>query len=244
MTRFVNKNRAEFLILFILFLILLPAGKSQGSSQGVGVGINSYSITFNGTIFDSYTVSPRIINPSDYDIKVNTYFDCFNCVQDVKIFGFKIGEKIDDYNSYFKFDETDLFVPAKASGNEGTPVIIHFAPKFFLKKYFSMPTPRFLRFFIRLFDKDHSNIIKIPYFVPFIGEKHLKGLLAVDVYWSTFGEMGVTPSVGASLQMTAHGMPVSSFIFLVLLIILLILFILRKKGIELKDIPKKLKFRK
>jgi hypothetical protein len=225
-------------VLSFILLSFFPSAKSEG----VGIGINTYSIVFNGSVFDTYTVSPRVINPSDYEVKARVFFDCFNCVQNVTVFGRNIAQKVDDHNSYFRFEQDDVTIPPATTGKDGIPVYIRFSPNLILKKYLTFRAPRFTDFFVRIFNKDYNGWVKIPYFTLFIGEKHLKGLMVADVYWSSFGKMGVTPSVGATLEMTARGMPLSSFVFLLLLLVLVILIILRKKGLNFKSI--KSRFRK
>lgn len=210
-------------------------------AQGVGVGISTYSIVLNGSILDYYTVTPKIINPSNYEIKVKVYFDCKNCVSDVKIFGYKMGEKIDDYRSYFTLDKDDITIPPQSYGDNAPEIRIIFSPKFITKKNLKIYTPEFFNFFVKVINKNYQNSLTIPYLALFIGEKNLNGLLIADVYESSFGTLGVTPSVGASLDMTAKGMPLSSFIILVLLIVLIIIFILNKFGFNFKKIFKRKK---
>jgi len=223
-------TNARILFSCFLFLsLLLPSALSQG----VGIGIDTYLIVFNGTVFDSYTVSPRIINPSNYELKAKVYFECRNCVHEVRVLGYKLAEKVDDPNSYFVITRNDVTVPARSIGNNGIPVVILFSPHIITKKYLKVYTPEFLNFFIRLVDRKYDGSFTLPYFALFIGEKKLNGLLVADVYWSSFGSLGVTPSVGASLEMTAMGIPLSSFIFFVVIILLLVVFLLKKRGVKL-----------
>jgi hypothetical protein len=237
-----NQFKLSIYLLFVLIPVFLSI--PLASSQGVGIGLNNYLFVFNGTIFDSYTVTTRVINPGDYEISARVSFECFNCVEPVEIFGHKIGDRIDDYNSYFTFETTNVTVPPKTRGQEGSPVIIYFSPKIITKKYFRFNTPEFLDFFINIFKRDYDGNVHIPYFSVFIGEKYIKGLLSAVVYSSSFGSMGVAPSVGAGVEMTAKGIPLGSFIFLVIVIVLVFLLIFRKKfsgkkTIKHKPSPKK-----
>ncbi|OGI15268.1 hypothetical protein A3K63_05005 [Candidatus Micrarchaeota archaeon RBG_16_49_10] len=229
-------RKASFNLVYLgivaTFLYLMTL--HSASSQGLGVGINSYSITFQGTIFDTFTVTPRIINPSEYQIKVKVSFDCANCVSNVTLFGNKIGEKIDEPRSYFTILDNDVTVGPRAMGADGAPVTLRFSPKVIVKKYFRFHTPEFLNFFVRVFDKDYGNTLTIPYYTMFVGQKHMTGLIVAEVYWSDFGPIGVAPSVGSSFDLKASGVPLSSLIFLILLLVLIVLLILRRRRAKAK----------
>jgi len=235
-----NDNKYSLIKLYFLFFLLVLILPFV-NSQGVGVGINTYSIVLDGSILDSYVVSPKLINPSTYEIKVKVYFDCRDCTTDVKLFGHKIAEKTIDYRSFFTIPQNDFTVPPMTYGESGPTIVIRFSPRFILKNHLKIYTPGFINFFLKVINKKYENSFSVPYFTLFLGERRIKGLLVADVYESNFGVMGVRPSVGSSLEMTARGMPVSSFIFLLILIILLVVLILRKVGFEPKHIFKKRK---
>jgi len=225
-------------VFFSVFLILCFL--SSASAQGVGVGINTYSINITGSILDYYVATTRITNPSPYEINVRVFFDCFNCQKDIKVFDKKIGEIKLDYKSFFVLDKTDIVI-GPLNNKEGVPVKIIFSPKFILRNYLTIYTPEFLNFFIKIFNKKYDNKITIPYFTFFIGERHLRGLLVADVYASSFGKMGVTPSVGSSLEVHAKGMPLLSFLLLCLFLLLLVVFILKKLNVKINLNKNKLK---
>ncbi|MEM5776844.1 MAG: hypothetical protein QXJ06_00150 [Candidatus Aenigmatarchaeota archaeon] len=212
--------------LFILFFILLFL--SSVKSQGVGVGLSSYSINISGSLLDYYVSTIRVINPSPYEIKVKVYFDCKDCTTDIKIFGKKIAEKTVDYKSFFIFDKYDITVKPMTFGSDAPPIKIIFSPKFITKNHLRIYTPEALNFFIKLVNKNYQNSFVIPCYSLFLGERKLSGLIVAEVYESSFGEMGVAPSVGSNIDITAKGMPISSFIILCLLIVLLGIFIFKK----------------
>jgi hypothetical protein len=56
----------------------------------------------------------------------------------------------------------------------------------------------------------------------------MDGLVMFDVVASTFGYMGVAPSVAATLEMHAIGMPLGSFIFLLIIIAVVAYFVFKK----------------
>jgi hypothetical protein len=201
-------------------------------AQGVGIGINTYRITLTGRIGDVYTPSIGIMNPSNYDIKARVYFDCRDCVSDIKIFGIKIAEDVEDPTEYFKLEKEEVYVPARTTETNAIPVSIHFAPKLVIKKYIKFYTPESLNFFIEYLNPKYGGSFSIPYFTLLIEEKKLNGLISADVVWSNFGPLGVTPSVGANLEMRAKGMPFGSFVLLVIVLILVIFLILRRIGFE------------
>lgn len=242
MFRLIN-DRHRKCVLFSSFLFLLLTLPILNAEEGVGIGISTYSIVFKGSVFDSYTASPRITNPSQYEVTAEILFDCFNCEENITIFGYRIADKVDDHKSYFTFNTDDVTVSPMSIGQSGAPIFIHFSPKIIIKKDLKIYPPKTIGFFFKFIDKNYPGYVKVPYFTIFVGEKHLKGLLVAHVYESSFGKMGVTPSVGSSLSMYATGVPKSSFIFFVVIIILLILLIFRKKIFRIRRTHKKKKIK-
>jgi len=214
--------------LLIVFFLLSNFAAAQAASSGVGVGLSSNSITISGTLLDYYVSTLRVTNPSQYEIKVKIYFDCFDCTSDVKIFGKKIGEKTVDYRSFFNFDRDDITIAPFSLEKNAPAVKVIFSPKFFIKNELKLYTPEALNFFIKLLNKNYQNSFTLPYYSMFIGERKITGLVVADVYASSFGQMGVTPSVGSKLEMRARGMPLSSFILLLILAILIGILIYTK----------------
>jgi hypothetical protein len=225
------KKTRIFLVFFLLLFSLQLA-----HAQGVGVGISTYSINISGSILDYYVATVKVTNPSPYDINVKVFFDCFNCQRDIKIFDKKVGEVKADYRSFFTIDKTDVTVGPM--DKDGVPVKIIFSPKFILKNYLTIYTPEFINFFVKIFNKKYDSKFTVPYFTLFIGERHFSGLLVADVYASSFGKMGVTPSVGSSLEVHAKGMPLASFLLLCLLLLLLVFFVLKKMKVNFKKAKK------
>lgn len=212
-----------FILIFILSIF-----PSVQSMDGVGIGISTYYINITGSVLDYYTSVVRLTNPSIYEVKAKVYFDCKDCTEDVKIFGHKIGEKTIDYRSFFTIDKQDITINPSTMGSDAPAVKITFSPKFILKNYLKLYTPEFFNFFVKVFNKKYENYIAIPYYSLFIGQKSFKGLLVADVYASSFGEMGVTPSVGSTIEINASGMPMMSFIILCIFFALFAYFIYTK----------------
>ncbi|MEM5878648.1 MAG: hypothetical protein QXF12_07275 [Candidatus Aenigmatarchaeota archaeon] len=221
----------------LIFILLLSI--TSVSAQGVGIGISTYYINITGSILDYYTTNIRLTNPSPYEIQAKVYFDCRDCTTDVKIFGAKIGEKTIDYRSFFTLDKDDVKIAPFVNGNDGPAIKLTFSPKFILKNYLRIYTPDFINFFIKIVNKNYKNSFVIPYYSLFIGEKSFKGLIVADVYASSFGYMGVTPSVGSTIEIHATGMPVLSFVFLLALLALLAYFSYTKIKSHKKDKHKK-----
>ncbi|MCX8179024.1 MAG: hypothetical protein N3D75_04330, partial [Candidatus Aenigmarchaeota archaeon] len=186
-----------------------------------------------------YTANIRLTNPSPYEIQAKVYFDCKDCTTDVKIFGAKIGEKTIDYRSFFTLEKDDVKIAPFVTGNDGPAIKLTFSPKFILKNYLRIYTPDFINFFIKIVNKNYKNSFVIPYYSLFIGEKSFRGLIVADVYASSFGYMGVTPSVGSTIEIHATGMPVLSFVFLLVLLVLLVYFSYTKIKSYKKDKHKK-----
>lgn len=217
----------EICKIFILIVLFFQFSKLV-NAQGVGVGLSTYSINISGSILDYYVFTIRVINPSPYEIKTRVYFECRDCTNEIKLFGKKIAEKTIDHRSFFTIDKDDLTVQPNSFGEKAQPVKIIFSPKFIVKNKLKVYTPEALNFFIRLINKKYENSFSLPYYSLFIGERKISGLIVADVYASSFGYMGVTPSVGSSLEVHAKGMPLSSFIILCILILLIALFIYKK----------------
>ncbi|MBU5689411.1 MAG: hypothetical protein KQA41_04275 [Candidatus Aenigmarchaeota archaeon] len=217
------KNKVLFTLFFILSISI-----SYAQNTGVGIGISTYSINITGSILDYYVSNIRIINPSVYEVKAKIYFECRDCTTDVNLFGKKIAEKTVDYRNYFILDKNDLTIPPMSLGDKAPAVKIIFSPKFINKNYLKIYTPEAINFFIKLINKKYENNFVLPYYSLFIGEKSINGLIVAEVYSSSFGPLGVTPSVGSKMEIHAKGMPWSSFIILCCLIILTIIFIIKK----------------
>ncbi|MFH8093153.1 MAG: hypothetical protein QXM38_04375, partial [Candidatus Aenigmatarchaeota archaeon] len=144
-----------------------------------------------------------------------------------------------DHKSFFVFDKDDVTIQPNSFGEKAPSVKIIFAPKFLIKNSLKIYTPEAINFFIKIFNKKYGGSFTLPYYSLFIGEKKLTGLIVADVYASSFGSMGVTPSVGSSLEVNARGMPLSSFIILCLLVILTTIFVYKKLSSKKKDGKKK-----
>lgn len=223
----VEKMKIHYFLIVLFILLSFQISKSQGT-QGVGVGISSYYVNISGSILDYYVSTIRIVNPSPYEIKVKVSFDCRNCNSDIKIFGLKVGESTLDYRSFFFFDKDDITIKPLSFENDAAAIKIIFSPKFLIKNNVRIFTPEAINFFIKLVNKKYENSFVIPFYTLFLGEKKILGLIVADVYASSFGEMGVTPSVGSNLEISARGMPYSSFVILCLLVLLIGIFIFRK----------------
>lgn len=206
------KKSIVLLIFFLLFFI----GKCESQ---VGVGITTYRIELRGSIGESYTYTIGIMNPSSQTTTVNINFECLNCISEVKIFNTTIFEKIDDVREYFTIDKEIVEVPGYTNENNAVPVSIKFAPKILIKKYLKFYTPEWIDFFIKIFKKDYKGSFSVPYYTIFIGKKEIEGKLAADVIGYAGGVLGVRPSVAATLTMTAYGMPLMSFLIVLVVII-------------------------
>jgi hypothetical protein len=213
---------------FILVVILFSLPITCSQNRGVGIGISTYSINISGSILDYYVTTIRIINPSDYEINAKVYFECLNCIKEVKIFNTKIAEKTIDYRSFFTLDKSDLTIKPQSYGENAAPVKLIFSPKFITKNYLKVYTPEGLNFLIKLINKKYDNNFVIPYYSLFIGERRIQGLIVSNIYSSSFGPLGVTPSVGTNVSVQARGMPVSSFIILLVLLALIAFYIKTK----------------
>ncbi len=124
-------------------MVIIPSAKTQG----VGIGISTYSINISGSILDYYVTTIRLINPSPYEVSAKIYFDCKDCTKDINLFGRKIAEKTVDYKSFFTLDKYDITIPPMTFGNNAPPVKITFSPKFIVKNYLKIYTPRGHKFF-------------------------------------------------------------------------------------------------
>jgi hypothetical protein len=194
----------------------------------VGIGISTYSLNMSGSILDYYVTTIRILNPSDYEISAKIYFECKDCTSEIKLFGKKIAESTIDYRSIFTIDKDDLRVSPKAYGEQAPAVKVIFSPKFITKNYLRVYTPEAINFFIKIVNKKYENSFVLPYYGLFIGKRSIHGLIVANVYASSFGSLGVTPSVGTNVEANARGMPLSSFIILLCLLILIIIYIVKK----------------
>jgi len=214
------------LVLCLLLFLLFSSANAQ--TQGVGIGISTYSLNISGSILDYYVTTVRILNPSDYEISAKIYFECKDCTREVRLFGKKIAETTIDYKSIFTLDKDDLKIPPRAYGEEAPPVKVTFSPKFITKNYLRVYTPEAINFFIRIINKKYENSFVIPYYSLFIGERRIQGLIVASVYASSFGSLGVTPSVGTNVEVNAKGMPLSSFLILLCLLALIIVYIVKR----------------
>jgi hypothetical protein len=220
-------KRIEILAyLFLFIFLLIPISKAQ-----VGVGITSYRIDMKGNIGEAYTYTLGIMNPSSYTTNVKISFECLDCVSEVKLFGIKLFEKVEIPEQYFKIDKNLVSVPPYTNENNAVPVTIKFSPKFLITKNLRFYTPEWLNFFVKLVNKNYDGKFEIPYLTLLIGKKELSGKFVADVVSYNGITPGVMPSVAATLTMSAKGMPVGSFIFLVIIILILIFLVLRRTGI-------------
>jgi hypothetical protein len=215
-------KRRILLVLFSLLLIL-PSSLAQ-----VGVGITSYRINLEGKVGQEYVQSIGIMNPSAYTTTVRVKFECGNCVEEVKIFGWKLFEKVEKPTEYFTLDKEVVEVPPNTDEHTAVPVKIVFRPKLFVFKEMKFYTPEWLNFFIQSVNPSYGGSFSIPYVTFLVGGKQLSGAITADVVGYAGGPLGVIPSVAATLEMKAYGMPLGSFIFLVLIILVILSVILYK----------------
>jgi len=202
----------RFLIAIFLLSFLIYAPPSVGQA-GIGIGLSSMYVIMNGKLGESMTTTVGVINPSPYDLKARVYFDCTNCRRDIYFFGHKIGEVIEDPYQLISLDKQEVYVPANTMGG-GVPVTITLTPKLILIKQFRFGLPEAISFFVRLLNKNFDGTISIPYPSLVIGEHKLEGKVSADMIWSSFGNLGVRPAVGATAEFSYKGMPLSSFILL------------------------------
>ena len=227
--------KSKTLLTFFLFLILLS---KLALSEGIGLGITNYHLEVSASVGESRVSYVGIINPSNYDLKAKIYFDCTNCKHDVKLFGYKIGEIVEDPYQIISIDKQEVYVPANTISG-GVPVTITLTPKLILIKQFRFELPEALAFFIRLWDRNFTGKVSIPYPTLIIGGHRLEGTITADLFWSSFGALGVRPSVGSTAIFTYKGMPLSSFILLLVGVGILIYVITRKLKIIRKIKPGK-----
>ena len=209
-----------------LFLFSLPFP----SSAQVGVGITSYRIPLRGNVGDVYHINFGIMNPSSYTIKVIVYPECDNCINEVKLFGFKLFDDEEILDEYFKLDKNVVDVPPQTTEQNAVLVTIKFAPRLVIKKNLIFYTPDWLNFFIKYFNKEYPGNFKIPYLALLVGTRDFKGRINAEVLSYDGMKPGVIPSVASTLEVHVRGMPFESFVFLVLMIILILVVVLRRVG--------------
>jgi hypothetical protein len=217
--------KTEKLIVILIGMSILFSSKAIAQ---VGVGITSYNIVLSGSIGDvrSYTVG--IMNPSGYTTKVRVVFECIDCVSEVKIFGLKLFEKVEDPKQYFTFDKDVVTVPPYSTENNAAPVTIKFSPKLLIIKHLKFYTPEWLNFLVKVVNPKYDGSFQIPYPTLLIGKKELNGKLAAEVVSYNGATPGVMPSVAATMKVSAVGMPLGSLIFIILIILITIFLILRR----------------
>ncbi len=211
----------RFLLLFLFSITLIQSPYAQ-----VGIGVNNYHLEFEASVGSYRLAYIGVINPSPYDVKAKVYFECDNCVSDVKIFGRKIGEKIFD-TSYITLDKDDVYVKAHTTG-AGIPVEIRVAPRLILINKIKLFTPESLNFLVRMLNPKYKGYVTIPYPALFLGERKIDGRVVVNAYWSSYGPMGVSPAVASIVKIRLKGMPVGSLILLLIGISLVGLYLWKK----------------
>jgi hypothetical protein len=223
-----DMKKLAIFVVASLFLFFLPFP----SYAQVGVGITSYSIPLRGNVGDIYYISFGIMNPSSYTTKVSVYPECDNCVNEVKLFGFKLFDDEEILDEYFKLDKDVVDVPPLTTQQNAVPVTIKFAPKLVIKKNLVFYTPEWLNFFIRYANKGYAGSFKIPYFTLLVGTRDFKGRIVAEILSYDGMKPGVIPSVASTLEVHVRGMPFESFVFLVLMVILIVVVVLRKIGVR------------
>lgn len=221
-----KKLAGIWILLFFLF-------SSRSLAQGVAIGINNYLLKIYIPV-NSYRISYiGVTNPSPYDLRAKIYFDCDTCVSDLKLFGFRIGETLEIPSQYFTIGKKDVFVPNHTLAGIPIPIYIH--PKLLLIKKLRVRTPDSINFLVQLLNPRYQGKIDISYPTLLIGNKLIKGRIVVNVYWSSFGGMGVSPAVASVFELHVKGMPLGSFLTLLLAFFtLLLLFFYKLRGKTLK----------
>lgn len=227
-----EKARNEKICLFFLFLFLLfPLKAALSQNQGLGLGINNYHISLIAGLGETNTNGIGIFNPSPYEEDVKISVECYNCVSDVKIFGVKVAENREDIYQYVSLTKTEAKIPAFTTAAAGYPVTVSLSPRLFVTKYLRVFTPDAINFFLKMAIPSYSNYFDLPYPSLLLGEEQFHGGVAINVVSSTFGTIGVFPSVASTLELKVIGMPWGSFILLLLALIVAVLLVLRKKGV-------------
>jgi hypothetical protein len=221
------KKLAIFIVISLFFIFLPFPSFAQ-----VGVGITSYSIPLRGNVGDIYYINFGIMNPSSYTTKVKVYPQCDNCINEVKLFGFKLFDDEEILDEYFKLDKNVVDVPPQTTEQNAVPITIKFAPKLVIKKNLVFYTPEWLNFFIRYVNKGYPGKFKISYLALLVGTRDFKGRIVAEILSYDGMKPGVIPSVASTLEVHVRGMPFESFVFLVLMIILVIVVILRRIGVR------------
>jgi len=217
----------------IIFFLLFT---SSCLSQGVGIGLSSLYVRLRSGIGSTVSSTVDVINPSPYSIKARVYFDCTSCVKDVKLFGIKIGESIEDPYQLISLDKKEVDIPP-FSMKKGAPITITLTPKLIIFKNLKIYTPEGVNFYVKLLNRNYPGYFLIPYPYLIIGTHNINGTLTAEVISSSFGYIGVRPAVGSTTEIYVEGMPLSSFILLVVAILLVLFVCIRRVKKKIKPKP-------
>jgi hypothetical protein len=219
-----------YLVFFILIsFLLLPYLPIVFSQVGSAIGVNNYHIQLAANLGDILTAGIGVFNPSDYEENVTVYAECDNCVSDAKIFGFTVGSIRQDIYQFVSLSKREMTLPPRTTADSAPIVWVVVNPKLLNIQYFGVTTPDSINFFIRLINPKYGNGFEIPYPAFFIGEKEFRGRVSFDVVSSSFGPLGVAPSIATTLLVKVKGMPLGSFILILAALIIAILLIVKRK---------------
>lgn len=210
------------LILLVFLFILLYSSPAQAS--GVGLGIGPPRLSLEAITDKIYSFEIIVFNPGDYDVKAKLDVKCQTCASNITLFGTKIGEIREDYRQFFSFDAEDIYIPNNTNLNAGDiPITVNVNPGSWTRKDIVFFTPEALNYLVRLVNPGYTGEFSIPYYSLLTDDKYIKANIVVSAYWSTFGSMGATPSVGVPLDMHIQGIPFGSVLIVITIILLIII---------------------
>ncbi len=223
------------LTFFILtFFFLIPEVLA-----GVGIGMGPSNLDLKSNAGSPYYFNIIVYNPGSYDIKAKVTFECENCEENAYFFGWYIGRVREYYRQYFHFEPEVVYVPNNTIPENPVKVTVKVHPSLWVKKELIISTPEEINFLVRAVNPSYTGEFAIPYYTLLLNEKDIKGGITITAIWSTFGEMGAAPAVGAGLKLNIKGMPLGSFIIIVVIIIIVIALVLWKTEIYKRILPKK-----
>lgn len=222
------------IIALLFFLLFIPEVLA-----GVGIGMGPTRLDLKSSIGNPYSLNIILYNPGDYDVKAKLTFECEDCEENAYFFGWQIGRVKEDYRQFFNFESEVVYVPNHTIPENPVKVGVKIHPSIWVRKDFIVSTPEEINFLIRAINPSYTGEFSIPYYTLLLDEKNIKGGITATVVWSTFGEMGAAPAVGAEFNLNVKGMPKGSFVLIVVVIVIIIAGIVWKTGVYKKIFKRK-----
>ncbi|MEM7825633.1 MAG: hypothetical protein QW412_02110 [Candidatus Aenigmatarchaeota archaeon] len=225
-------------LLFFFFFFSLFFVKECLAGVGIGMGPTKFNLV--SSINKPYLISLIFYNPGNYDVKAKLTFECENCEEKVYFFGWYLGRIKEDYTQFFSFDSEEVYIPNNTIPEKPVSNLIKVHPNIWVKKEFIISTPEEINFLVRTINPEYPGEFSIPYYTLLLDEKKIKGGITATVVWSTFGEMGAAPAVGAEFNLSIKGMPTGSLILIILAVLIIVIGVFWKSGIYKRIFKKSL----